>query len=140
MCEPIEAYNHTQVAKPSAGGIPGLQENQCTDAVDNDGDGFVNDGCPAVGPPELPIFCADAVDSDADGVVNDGCPPIAGLDIFLSFPVQRTAHYGPIIARGTLTDDTPIAIASLRSTYRAELTSARGFGRVNNPNIITGFD
>jgi acyl-homoserine lactone acylase PvdQ len=141
MCEPIEAYNHTQIAKPSAGGTPGVQENQCNDAVDNDGDGFVNDGCPAVGAPELAIFCADAVDSDGDTVVNDGCAPIAGPDIVLSFPVQRTAHYGPVIARGTLTDSTPIAIASLRSTYRAELTSARGFGRINNPNFMTnGFD
>lgn len=141
VCEPIEAYNHVQIAKPSAGGVPGLQENTCDDAVDSDGDGVVNDGCPAVGTAELVVFCLDAVDSDGDGFVNDGCPPIPGLDIVLSWPVQRTAHYGPLVARGTLTDGTPIAIASLRATYRNELSSARGFQRVNDPNYMTnGFD
>ncbi len=141
VCEPIEAYEHVQLAKPSAGGIPGVQENSCNDAVDDDGDGFVNDGCPAVGLPELPIFCLDAVDDDGDTVVNDGCLPIAGTDIVLSFHVERTEHYGPLVARGTLADSTPIAIASLRSTYQNELNSARGFGRINNPNFMTnGYD
>jgi hypothetical protein len=51
VCEPIEAWEHVQIAKPSAGGIPGIGETgaQCANATDDDGDGFVNDGCPAVG-------------------------------------------------------------------------------------------
>jgi acyl-homoserine lactone acylase PvdQ len=144
VCEPIEAYDHVQIAKPSAGGIPGTSESgtQCVGAGDDDGDGFVNDGCPAVALPELPILhCGNAIDDDLDGAVNDGCPPIAGTDLVLSWPVERTAHYGPLVARGTLTDGTPIAVATLRSTYRNELGSVRGFLRVNDPDYMAnGFD
>jgi len=143
VCEPIETFQHVQVAKPSAGGPPGVAESgaQCANAVDDDGDGFVNDGCPAVGVPELPIQCADANDDDFDGAVNDGCPPVVGQDIVLSWRVDRTAHYGPLVARGTLRDGTPIAIATLRSTYLHELESARGFVRVNDPGFMAdGYD
>jgi hypothetical protein len=49
------------------------QTIQCLDDLDNDFDGKVNDGCPAIGPAEL--VCFDALDNDADGgFVNDGCP------------------------------------------------------------------
>ncbi len=139
VCEPIEAFEHVQIAKPSAGGIPGIGESgaQCANAVDDDGDGFVNDGCPAVGLPELPIFCADATDDDGDGVVNDGCPAVPNPDLVLDFHVERTAHYGPLVARGRLVDGTPIAVATLRSTYGAELTSAIGFKRINDPGFMT---
>jgi hypothetical protein len=141
VCEPIESYNHVQIAKPSAGGIPAVAESggQCNGAADDDGDGFVNDGCPAVGLPELPLLhCGNAADDDLDGKVNDGCPPIVGTDLVLSWPVQRSAHYGPLVARGTLTDGTPIAVATLRSTYRNELASVRGFQRVNDPDFMAG--
>jgi acyl-homoserine lactone acylase PvdQ len=143
VCKPIETYQHTQIAKPSAGGTPGVGESggQCANAADDDGDGFVNDGCPAVALPELPIFCANGTDDDADGAVNDGCLPIVGPDIVLSWRVDRTPDYGPLVARGTLADGTPIAIATLRSTYMNELESARGFGRINNPDSMTdGYD
>jgi acyl-homoserine lactone acylase PvdQ len=143
-CEPIDAYTHMQIAKPSAGGQPGIGESgaQCSNTIDDDGDGVVNDGCPAVAAPELALLqCMDAIDDDGDGKVNDGCPPIPGADIVLNFPVQRTAFYGPIVARGTLTNGTPIAIATLRSTYQNELASARGFRRINDPTFVTnGYD
>jgi hypothetical protein len=142
VCKPIEAYEHTQIAKPTAGGLPnptlGESGSQCDNALDDDNDGFVNDGCPAVGLPELPIVqCADAVDDDGDGKINDGCPLVPGVDVVLSFHVERTEDYGPLVARGTLMDDTPIAIATLRSTYRNELGSARGFRRINDPGFMT---
>ncbi len=87
VCEPIETYQHTQVAKPTAGGVP------------------------------------------------------EGPDIVLSWRVERTAHYGPVMARGTLADGTPIAVSSLRTTYNNELGSARGFSRLNNPDFMTaGYD
>jgi acyl-homoserine lactone acylase PvdQ len=82
-CERIETYQHTQIAKPSAGGIP------------------------------------------------------EGPDVVLSWRVERTAHYGPVFARGTLIDGTPIAVSSLRTTYNNELGSARGFYRINNPDYMT---
>ena len=142
-CEPIEAFDHVQVAKPSAGGPPGIAESgaQCANAVDDDGDGFVNDGCPPVGIPEVLLACANAVDDDLDGKVNDGCPPVAGADVVLTFHVERSRHYGPLVARGQLADGTPVAIATLRSTYMHELDSARGFVRVNDPTFMTaGYD
>ncbi|MEO7435758.1 MAG: penicillin acylase family protein, partial [Candidatus Binatia bacterium] len=142
VCKPIEAYEHTQIAKPSAGGLPnptlGESGGQCDNAIDDDNDGFVNDGCPAVGVPEVPVVqCADAVDDDGDGKINDGCVLVAGADIVLSFHVERTDDYGPLVARGTLTDATPIAIATLRTTYRNELGSALGFRRINDPTFMT---
>jgi glucose/arabinose dehydrogenase len=54
---------------PASG--PAESGSGCTDATDNDGDGFVNDGCGAFDPPEN---CADAIDNTGDGYVNDGCP------------------------------------------------------------------
>jgi hypothetical protein len=45
---------------------------QCSNAVDDDGDAKINDGCPAVGAAET--LCADAIDNDSDGKINDGCP------------------------------------------------------------------
>jgi acyl-homoserine lactone acylase PvdQ len=87
VCEPIETYQHTQIAKPSAGGIP------------------------------------------------------EGPDVVLSWRIERTQHYGPVSARGTLNDGTPIAIATLRTTYNNELGSSRGFSRINNPDfMVDGYD
>ncbi len=136
-CVPIERYDHVQVAKPSAGGESGTGESgaQCDNAIDDEGDGFVNDGCPADGLPEVGPQCLNDIDDDGDGKVNDGCPPV--LDVVLSWPVERSADYGPIVARGTLTDGTPIAIATLRTTYMNELGSARGFRRINDPGFMT---
>src|SRR6185295_11976687 len=96
ICEPIETYQHVQIAKPSAGGLPnptlGESGLQCANSLDDDNDGFVNDGCPADGPPE--ILCLGAVDDDGDTKVNDGCPTVVGADVVLSWPVERTEHYG----------------------------------------------
>jgi hypothetical protein len=69
--------------------------------------------------------------------VNDGCLPIPNPDIVLSFRVERSAHYGPLVARGTLTDGTPVAVSTLRTTYGNELGSAIGFRRINDPAFMT---
>jgi glucose/arabinose dehydrogenase len=50
----------------------------CTDAIDNDGDGFVNDGCPVFDPPDA---CDDAIDNEGDGYVNDGCPIVGTSEV-----------------------------------------------------------
>jgi hypothetical protein len=63
--------------QPTCGGSP---ETACGDSVDDDGDGFVDDGCPASELPETGSQCADAVDAEEDGyadAVNDGCPVAA---------------------------------------------------------------
>jgi len=54
------------------------REYLCSDNVDDDGDGFVNDGCETEGVgasagPELPADCLNSTDDDGDGFVNDGC-------------------------------------------------------------------
>jgi len=46
----------------------------CNNAVDDDGDGVVNEGCPALYGSEGGAQCKNALDDDNDGVVNDGCP------------------------------------------------------------------
>ncbi len=44
---------------------------------DEDGDGFVNDGCASVGvASETGAQCTNSLDDDGDGFVNDGCPPV----------------------------------------------------------------
>ena len=60
---------------------PATEESgaQCGNALDDDGDGRVNDGCPASEFLETGAQCENAVDDDSDGLVNDGCPAI-GFD------------------------------------------------------------
>ena len=69
-----------------------LRETACTDAADGDGDGRVNDGCPAVGAPEshpTPNQCAGAADDDGDTVVNDGCPAALLFDVVVqNLPIR----------------------------------------------------
>jgi len=73
--------SHSGLALGAEGGA------QCTNANDDDGDGFINDGCLAVGgvQSEAGAQCTNAVDDDAtdDAVdlgsrVNDGCPVVGG--------------------------------------------------------------
>ncbi len=54
-------------------------------------------------------------------------------DVLINRYFERSEDYGPLVARGTLEDGTPIAIASNRSTYGAELESAVGFSQINDP-------
>ncbi|MBI1886645.1 MAG: penicillin acylase family protein [Chloroflexi bacterium] len=95
-------------------------------------------------------------DTDSMGYEHDGvCKPIERFqhtqvakpsgggtpeepDIVLSWRVERTDDYGPLVARGRLEDGTPIAIASLRSTYRSELGSAPAFFQINDPDFMAG--
>lgn len=60
------------VGEPAQG-----QPSSCSNAIDDDYDGVVNDGCPAVGAPETGAQCTDKVDSDGDGKPNDGCPIVS---------------------------------------------------------------
>jgi acyl-homoserine lactone acylase PvdQ len=48
--------------------------------------------------------------------------------------IERSV-YGPVIARGTV-DGKPVAVAEQRSTYGAELVSAIGFQRINDPDYM----
>lgn len=61
-----------------------------------------------------------------------------GLEIILSWRVERTPHYGTVVARGRLQNGKPVAITSLRSTYGREIESARGFHRLNDPDFMSG--
>lgn len=57
---------------------------QCNDTLDNDSDGFVNDGCygGGVGGAEAETNqCQDTADNDVDGRINDGCPRLGGLPL-----------------------------------------------------------
>lgn len=48
---------------------------QCSNNIDDDGDGKVNDGCPRIGgSSETNSRCNDDDDDDGDTYVNDGCP------------------------------------------------------------------
>ena len=64
------------------GNVIGLPEPSspatiCSNTLDNDGDGFINDGCAQVGAvSESGAQCANAINDDSpdDSRVNDGCP------------------------------------------------------------------
>jgi hypothetical protein len=64
--------------KPENNYIPAaIPSLQCGNNWDDDGDLFINDGCPPVNAAEnATTQCADNVDSDSDTVVNDGCPTV----------------------------------------------------------------
>jgi hypothetical protein len=71
------------VATAGAGDFPGLRHAEsgveCSNAVDDDRDFYVNDGCPVLpassGLPEAakPSHCDNGVDDDLDTVIDDGC-------------------------------------------------------------------
>jgi hypothetical protein len=61
------------------------QDPDCSNYVDDDGDGMINEGCPEVsGGPEIgnDLYnqCKNALDEDADGRANDGCAVMERLD------------------------------------------------------------
>jgi uncharacterized repeat protein (TIGR01451 family) len=72
---------------------------QCANAIDDDGDSLINEGCPRAGanPPgsekagAVPGECKNNLDDDGDGAVNDGC---SEMEFFLN---------------GTHVDDTDLA-------------------------------
>ena len=52
-------------------------ETACADTTDNDNDGFLNDGCPSFdGAGESGAQCTNTTDDDGDGIPNDGCPAL----------------------------------------------------------------
>ncbi|MCZ7526881.1 MAG: penicillin acylase family protein [Acidimicrobiia bacterium] len=90
---------------------------------------------------------------ESTGYEHDGaCQPIesydhvvettsglgAGDPVTLTWTIERTADYGPISHRGRLRDGTPVAVASKRSTYGAEIRSAIGFKQLNDPGFMDG--
>ena len=83
----IDDNNHSTLDCPVA------PDPDCSNAVDDDGDGFINEGCPAQGPdldgkggpdPEkagaVPGQCKNNIDDDGDGFVNDGCAVMQFVD------------------------------------------------------------
>ncbi len=62
----------------------------------------------------------------------------AGPPQLLQFRVERTPHYGPLIARGRLLDGTPIAVAARRATYFREMRSIVAFALINDPGFMAG--
>jgi hypothetical protein len=135
--------------------IPGNQTEApggCADAVDNNGNGLVNEGCPQVGPgAEGGSACLDAVDSDGDGAVNDGCPalgggqPLAGVvNIIPGGYTGSCTPAGYYITRGN-TDpcgngSTPNGVRTVRSAFQVKLKLGPGAAPCNVTAQDTGFD
>ena len=66
---------------------------------------------------------------------------ITAADGTRSWPVQRSAQYGPVQYRATLVDGTPVAIAQHRSTYANELGTLRGLKELNDSEFMhNGYD
>jgi hypothetical protein len=117
---------------------------QCDNAVDDDNDGFINDGCPNAGPlnpivGKAEIACDDDVDDDADTKVNDGCPakgPTAAGDhgnVIGTFAIPKgdyiyskmTISFSP--AEFTASTDIPLG------AWVGDLDSQATLGLMNNP-------
>jgi acyl-homoserine lactone acylase PvdQ/putative cell wall-binding protein len=56
-------------------------------------------------------------------------------NVISTIEVERSV-YGPVVARGTVSGR-PVAVSTERSTYGAELRSAIGFKRINDPSFMT---
>jgi hypothetical protein len=116
---------------------------QCDNAVDDDNDGVVNDGCPAdklgpVGPEKQAAGqCDNAIDDDNDGKVNDGCPaagPSAAGDngdVVRDFRIpagdynyKKTIDYAP--TGFSLNTNLPLG------TWAANLDAVSTLGLLNN--------
>ena len=87
-CAEIPVLTHTQVAKPTAAGLPESPD------------------------PENIVF---TLEIGRIPELNDA----------------------PVVGRARTTDGTPVAIAEQRSTFKAELVSALGFKRINDPDFMT---
>jgi hypothetical protein len=70
---------------------------QCGNGVNDDSfeDAAVNDGCPARFGAEAAVDCGDALDSDGDGYINDGCPPVGAGPVSESPFHISTSRTGP---------------------------------------------
>ena len=108
-------------------------ENQCTNALDDDGDTFVNDGCPAVGgvQSEAGAQCTNAVDDDAtdDAVdvgsrVNDGCPVVGGEEPETGSQCLNDTNDDPI--------DDPVAFPEGVNDGCPQINSLTEFGTVEH--------
>ncbi len=55
------------------GGTAGVVEI-CGDGIDNDGDGEIDEGCPA-----LIEICGDGIDNDGDGLIDEDCPALVEI-------------------------------------------------------------
>jgi acyl-homoserine lactone acylase PvdQ len=53
---------------------------------------------------------------------------------------ERAPDYGPVNARGTLRDGTPVAVARARTTYLDEAAGTTAFVKINDPARMTGFE
>lgn len=69
-------------------------ETLCTDTLDNDNDGKINDGCAALGASENTNFtvngvtfngCSNNLDDDGDGRINDGCGAVGVCSVNANF-------------------------------------------------------
>jgi uncharacterized protein (TIGR03382 family) len=75
-------FGNTGCWSNSCGNIVGENgiSGACSNNVDDDGDGYINDGCPAVGGAETGINssgqCANNTNDDGDTIINDGCPAV----------------------------------------------------------------
>lgn len=80
-CEPGGAAPACPVNIPFAGAISEGDVDRCNDGDDDDIDGLINDGCPAVGPAEAGAACANNIDNDGDTFPNDGCPASGASEV-----------------------------------------------------------
>ena len=115
-----------------------LRETLCADAADDDGDGRVNDGCPAVGQPEAyptPDQCAGVADDDGDTVVNDGCPAAFLFDVVVqNLPIRGAGEgqatfdfqiqWGAALSQADAIDIVARSFASPTIHYLAQATGS----------------
>jgi hypothetical protein len=83
--------------------------------TDEDGDGFVNDGCAAQGAAETGAQCTNAIDDDGDGYVNDGCPTQGSTRSWSETYINGWSGIGAMISGPNTTVSVPIASAPTES-------------------------
>ncbi|MBW3620478.1 MAG: penicillin acylase family protein [Actinobacteria bacterium] len=100
--------------------------------------GYEHDGsCVPIEAHQEVLLAKPSAGGDPTGITGGDPEAPAEEDVYVNKYFERTPHYGPISARGTLTDGTPVAVATNRSTYGGELSSAPGFVLINDPDFMS---
>lgn len=112
-------------------GITGTEEAgaECGNALDDDGDTRINDGCPAVGPPER--GCRNPIDNDGDTTVNDGCPTMSEVR-FLSVDAPAINDSGVVAFKASLPSPYSEGFFLVETASAYEDGSASCFDGVDN--------
>jgi Big-like domain-containing protein len=92
----------------------------CGDAIDNDGDGLIDEGC---APPAVEV-CGDGIDNDGDGLIDEGCAPPPPLDTTGPVVTLWNVSQNPSLFKFRVQATDPSGIASVRVEFQGAVVAS----------------